>query len=134
MLSDITTGNAPVDARDFSNWFIGDIKKWSEENRTSFAPELFRLRDNSDIEFRWGVCKKDEERSGGWAHCSNCTAISILIRGHIIFKFRNPENSHEFARYELKSEGDYIIWKEDIEHWWKTKEDSTILTVRWISA
>ena len=29
------------------------------------------------------------------------------------------------------NEGDYVIWKEDIEHTWKMLDDSVFLTLRW---
>jgi hypothetical protein len=131
MLDDITTGNAPIDAQEFRYWFVGNIKKWCKEGKRVFDPKRFQLRNTSDIEFRWGDNKKGEKRIGGWASCTHNTAISILIRGNIIYKFRKPEEPAEIVQYELSSEGDYIMWKEDVEHSWETQEDSVILTVRW---
>jgi hypothetical protein len=31
----------------------------------------------------------------------------------------------------LRNEGDYVIWREDMEHTWRMDEDSEILTLRW---
>ena len=131
MIKDITTGNAHIDAREFRHWFIGDIKRWCEEKGAPFDPERYKLRNTKGIEFRLGDHKKGEEREGGWAGCSDSRAISILIRGDIVFKFRNPDDHSESFTHTLKEEGEYVIWKEDVEHWWGTNEDSIILTVRW---
>ncbi len=131
MIKDITTGNSHKDAKEFRHWFIGDIKKWCEDKGVPFAPEKYKLRNTEGIEFRLGDHKKGESRVGGWAGCSDSRAVSFLIRGDIIFKFRNAQDHSESFTHELKEEGEYIMWKEDVEHWWETREDSIILTVRW---
>ncbi len=130
MFNDITMGNAPLDSREFHHWFIGDIKKWCTDSERPFERDRYRLRYTKDIEFKWGVLKKGEERPD-WAPCSNGTAFSILVKGHFIYKFRNAKNPSDLVQYELKSVGDYIMWKEDVEHHWETKEDSVLLTIRW---
>ncbi len=131
MLDDITVGNAPVDAQEFRHWFIGNFKKWCKEGKRVFDPKRFQLRNTGDIEFRWGDHKKGEKCIGGWASCTHDTAIRILIRGNIIFKFRKSEEPSKIVQYELNSEGDYIMWEEDVEHSREIQEDSVNLTVRW---
>jgi len=58
--------------------------------------------------------------------------MSILIRGDFIFYFREP-GGHDIREVRLRKEGDYAIWREDVEHTWKMFEDSEILTIRWKS-
>ncbi|MBI4844076.1 MAG: hypothetical protein HY809_07130 [Nitrospirae bacterium] len=131
MISDITTGNSHIDAKEFRHWFIGDIRRWCAEKGEPFKPEKYKLRNTDNIEFRLGDHKKGEQRAGGWAVCSSSKAVSILIRGDITFKFRDPRDHSNSFTHRLASEGDYVMWKEDVEHWWETGEDSIILTVRW---
>jgi hypothetical protein len=40
-------------------------------------------------------------------------------------------NPDQEITYTLQSEGDYIIWREEVEHTWQAEEDSVIVTVRW---
>ncbi len=132
MLSDITTGNAITDGKEFHFWFVGHIEKWCKENNISFDKERFGLRNTSDIEIKWGIYKKGEERSV-WALYSDKTAMSILIRGDFTFTFRDADDHSKYREVRLKDEGDYVIWREDLEHTWRMDEDSIILTLRWSS-
>jgi cupin superfamily acireductone dioxygenase involved in methionine salvage len=59
------------------------------------------------------------------------TAMSILIRGDFTFTFRELQAPNNCRKVRLKHEGDYVIWREDIEHTWQMQEDSVILTLRW---
>jgi len=129
---DITCGNAIVDGRDFRFWFVGPIQEWCERNDIPFDPGRFGLRNTEGIEIKWGIYKKGEVRPS-WAPCSDRTAMSILIRGDLVFRFRNPGNHSDQEEVRLKKEGDYVIWREDVEHIWEMMEDSVILTLRWIN-
>jgi len=132
MLSDITTGNAKTDGNDFRFWFVGRIEKWCKVNDIPFDKERFGMRNTDDIEIKWGIYKKNEVRTV-WASCSDRTAMSILIRGDFIFIFREVQDHSRCREVRLKDEGDYVIWREDMEHTWRMDEDSVILTLRWSS-
>ncbi|HDH04945.1 MAG TPA: hypothetical protein ENH01_04430 [Nitrospirae bacterium] len=132
MLSDITTGNTRTDGKEFHFWFVGQIEKWCAKNNVPFDAERFGLRNTDDIEIKWGIYKKGELRSE-WAACSDKTAMSILIRGDFTFIFREVDNHSKRREARLRHEGDYVIWRENIEHTWKMDEDSEIITLRWQS-
>ncbi|MBI4682754.1 MAG: hypothetical protein HY757_06600 [Nitrospirae bacterium] len=132
MLSDITSGNTKTDGKEFSFWFVGQIEKWCKDNNKLFDPGRFGLRNTDDIEIKWGIHKKDDDRKV-WASTSDRTAISILIRGDFTFVFREIDNHNQGREVRLKNEGDYVIWQEDVEHTWRMNEDSEILTLRWSS-
>jgi cupin superfamily acireductone dioxygenase involved in methionine salvage len=132
MLSDITTGNTKTDGHDFRFWFVGRVEKWCRENNIPFDKEKYGLRNTDNIEIKWGIYKKDEVRNI-WASSSDKTAMSILIRGDFIFIFREMQDHSKSKEVRLKNEGDYVIWREDMEHTWRMDEDSVILTLRWSS-
>ena len=132
MLSDITTGNTKTDGQDFHFWFVGRVEKWCRENNIPFDKEQYGLRNTDDIEIKWGIYKKDEIRNV-WASSADKTAMSILIRGDFIFIFREMQDHGKSREVRLKNEGDYVIWREDMEHTWRMDEDSVILTLRWSS-
>jgi hypothetical protein len=130
MLSDITYGNAKTDGERFRFWFVGRIDKWCRENNIPFNREKFGLRHTRDIEIKWGVYKKEDVRDS-WAACSDKIAMSILIRGDFTFYFREPDGHGDVREVRLRNEGDYVIWREDVEHTWKMFKDSEIVTLRW---
>ena len=132
MLSDITSGNAKNDGREFNFWFTGRIEKWCKESNLPFDRERFGLRNTDDIEIKWGIYKKGDERNV-WVGCSDRTAMSVLVRGGFTFIFRNAANHRQQREVRLEKEGDYVIWLEDVEHTWQMDEDSEILTLRWSS-
>jgi hypothetical protein len=133
MLEDITTGNTVTDGRDFRFWVVGEIEKWCKEINAPFDRERFGLRNSKEIEIKWGVYSNGDVRSA-WASCSGRIGMSILIRGDSTFNFRNI-NDHTMRReVRLKTEGDYVIWKENVEHTWRINEDSVFLTLRWLPA
>jgi cupin superfamily acireductone dioxygenase involved in methionine salvage len=127
---DVTTGNAITDGKEFRYWFVGRIEKWCRENNVPFDEERFGLRSTDDIEIKWGIYNKGESRSE-WASSSDMTGMSILLRGDSIFIFRETNGQGGSKEVRLMREGDYIIWREDIEHTWKILEDSVFLTLRW---
>jgi cupin superfamily acireductone dioxygenase involved in methionine salvage len=130
MLSDITTGNTKTDGNEFRFWFVGQIDLWCRENNIPFDEKKYGLRNTNEIEIKWGIYKKEETRTI-WASCSDKIAMSILIRGDFIFYFREPGDHDNIREVQLKKEGDYAIWREDVEHTWKMFEDSEIITIRW---
>ncbi len=132
MLPDITTGNTKTDGQEFCFWIVGRVEKWCGENNIPFDKEKYGLRNTDDIEIKWGIYKKDEVRNV-WASSSDKTAMSILIKGDFIFIFREMQDHSKSREVRLKNEGDYVIWREDMEHTWRMDEDSVILTLRWSS-
>lgn len=129
-IMNITSGNAITDGEEFRFWFVGRIETWCRENNVPFDAEKFGLRNAHDIEIKWGIYKKGETRSE-WASSSDMTGMSILIRGDSIFTFREIHGPGEVKDVRLGKEGDYVIWREDVEHTWKMLEDSVFLTLRW---
>jgi cupin superfamily acireductone dioxygenase involved in methionine salvage len=126
----VTTGNAITDGKEFRYWFVGRVETWCRENNVPFDKERFGLRSTDDMEIKWGIYKKGEARSE-WASSSDMTGMSILIRGDSIFTFREIHGQGDSKEVRLMQEGDYIIWREDVEHTWKMLKDSVFLTLRW---
>ncbi len=129
---DITTGNTITDGKDFRFWIVGRVEEWCHKNNIPFDKERFGLRNSHDIEVKWGIYKKGDDRTE-WASSSNMIGMSIILKGDSIFYFRDKETPEIIKEVSLKSEGDYVIWKEDCEHTWKMNEDSVFLTLRWKS-
>ncbi len=132
MTLNITKGNAKTDGRDFGFWFMGTIEKWCKEKKVPFDNEKYGLRNTDDIEIKWGMYKKDDVRDV-WARSTDKTGMSILIRGDFTFIFREKDNHENNVEVRLHNQGDYVIWREDMEHTWRMDEDSEILTLRWTS-
>jgi len=126
---DITYGNAIEDGKRFRFWFVGEIEKWCSEKGIVFAREEYGLRNTSNIEVKWGIYRKGEERDT-WAGSSERIGMSILLRGDCIFKFRDPQRG-SMKEVRLSEEGDYVIWRENIEHTWIMLDDSVFITIRW---
>ena len=129
-MNDITTGNTITDGRDFSHWFVGRIEEWCKERNIAFDPQRFGLRNSPDIEFKWGIYKEGDERTE-WAGRSDRTAMSVLIRGELVFHFRDRLNQTTGKEVRLRAEGDYVIWRENVIHTWRMEKDSVILTLKW---
>jgi hypothetical protein len=88
-------------------------------------------RDTHAVEVKWGIHPKGQRRPGGWAGPSDKISVSLLVRGRFLVLFHTRENPDQEISFTLQSEGDYIIWREEVEHTWQAEEDSVILTVRW---
>jgi len=130
MSLNITSGNTKTDGRDFGFWFMGAIEKWCEAKNIPFDKDKYGLRNRDEIEIKWGMYKKGDVRDL-WAGCSDKTGMSILIRGDFTFTFREKANHENTENVRLHNEGDYVVWREDMEHTWRMDEDSEILTLRW---
>jgi hypothetical protein len=129
--SQITTGNAVLDGKDFNCWFVGRIDRWCRDNNIPFEPDKFGLRNTGNLEIKWGIYRKGEVRAD-WAPCSDKTAMSILVKGDLIFTFRDLKSVSKIKEIRLKTQGDYVIWQEDVQqHTWRMEKDSVILTLRW---
>jgi cupin superfamily acireductone dioxygenase involved in methionine salvage len=130
MSLNITKGNAKTDGKDFGFWFMGTIENWCKEKKIPFDKEQFGQRNTDNIEIKWGMYKKNDVRDV-WADSTDKTGMSILIRGDFTFIFREKGNNENRVVVRLHNEGDYVIWREDMEHTWRMDEDSEILTLRW---
>jgi hypothetical protein len=89
------------------------------------------LHDTGQLEVKWGAHPARQLRPGGWAGCTEKSCLSLLVRGDFILKFRSPQESEKERHYRLAGEGDYLLWRENLEHTWQAQADSVILTVRW---
>jgi mannose-6-phosphate isomerase-like protein (cupin superfamily) len=107
-------GNAADLAKQHMGWFLGHFMSASDG--------LLRTKA---VEVKWGAHPRGEER-GTWAKGKNVNSISILLRGDFTITFDNRS-------YDLKSEGDFVIWGPGVTHTWRANEESVILTVRWPS-
>jgi hypothetical protein len=124
-------GNAAEDGRDFQSWFVGDLKRWSAQNGIAWDPARYDLRNSQDVEIKWGAHPAGQDRPGGWAHPSGKLTISLLVRGRFRIRFRETGHPEQVQECLMRQEGDYVIWRETMEHTWRAEEDSVILTVRW---
>lgn len=124
-------GNAARDGSQFHDWFVGNIQYWCNRDGLPFESGQFPLRNTTDIEMKWRVHRRGEIRPGGWAASSNKTSLTLLVRGRFSIRFRHPNHSDPHIEYELKEEGDYVMWRDGIEHFWQANEESVTLTVRW---
>ena len=50
----------------------------------------------------------------------------FLISGHFVQKLADRE-------VDLAMPGDYVMWGPGVVHAWEALEDSTMLTIRWVS-
>lgn len=113
-ISDITVGNASEDQD--HGWFIGQ-----------FVRQEHGLRKRHDIEIKWGVHPAGDIRANGWSLNRTSTTISILIEGSLVALFRGHGWRQEVT---LKRKGDYVIFREGVEHSWYSEVDSLVLTIR----
>lgn len=127
----LTVGNAASDSREFRQWLVGDIGSWTSQDPDRVDLEQLGLRNTADIEVKWGVHPTGERRSGGWAGCSPKHGLDILLKGHFIVSFREPETRDRVEEVRLSAFGDYVLWTEELEHTWRCIEESLVLTVRW---
>jgi len=132
MHSNLTIGNAAADSRDFRQWFVGDIESWIGPGPGGVDVARFGLRNSKVVELKWGVHPSGETRKGGWASRSEKTALSILIQGRFVVRFREAADPDIIESVCLADQGDYVLWSECLEHCWLAEEDSTVLTVRWM--
>ena len=130
MFQEIKTGNTITDGKEFRFWVVGRVEQWCKARNIPFDPEKYGLRNSSNIEVKWGIYEKGDSRSE-WASCSSMIGMSILIRGDAAFYFRDVKDQINYKEVRLKNEGDYVLWKEEVEHTWKIHENSVFLTLRW---
>jgi len=109
-----TVGNAIDDQH--RGWFIGQ-----------FVPADFGLRRREDLEVKWGIHHRGEQRRMKWSFNRTATTTSILIDGVFVLKLRGADGYEEI---KLSKRGDYAIINAGIEHSWYAETDSIVLTIR----
>ena len=109
-----TVGNAIDDQK--RGWFIGQ-----------FVPAKYGLRHRKDLEVKWGVHHRNEQRRMEWSFNRTATTISILIDGVFVMKLRGDDRYEEV---KLSKRGDYVIIDAGVEHSWYAETDSIVLTIR----
>jgi hypothetical protein len=121
-----------MDSSTSSGWLVGNFEAWMSGSEPGFNSRIFGLRNSSDVEIKWGVHPKGKIRPGEWAPCSKKTGICILLSGQFVISFRAPDDHTASEQIELQNIGDYLMWRETLEHRWHAKEDSVVLTIRWV--
>lgn len=109
-MSEIYTGNGVSDGGERRGWIVG-----------SFLPE--GIRQQESVEIKYGVHRAGEVRED-WVTDETRTTICLLISGEFQLEFRDQS-------IQLKEQGDYAMWNEDVDHKWHAVEDSVVLTIRW---
>ncbi|MGW5400689.1 signal peptidase I [Streptomyces sp. NPDC003952] len=109
----IYTGKAAPDAAVDRGWLLGHFKEPGDP------------RHSEDVEIKWGVHPKGEERAA-WVHGESRTALQVLISGRFRLEFPG-------RNVVLAEQGDYVVWGRGVDHSWYAEEDSVVLTVRWPS-
>lgn len=109
----VYTGKATPDAAVDRGWLLGHFKEPGD------------ARHSEDVEIKWGVHPKGEERAQ-WVRGESRTALQVLISGR--FRLEFPGRS-----VVLAEQGDYVVWGRGVDHSWCAEEDSVVLTVRWPS-
>jgi hypothetical protein len=82
-------------------------------------------RHSGDVEIKWGVHAKGETRER-WVVGERRSALLVLISGR--FRVDLPGQS-----VVLAEQGDYVVWRQGVDHSWQAEEESVVLTVRWPS-
>ncbi|MFZ3473035.1 signal peptidase I [Streptomyces sp. 4.24] len=111
--SAVYTGKAGPDAAVDRGWLLGHFKEPGDP------------RHSEDVEIKWGVHPKGDERAR-WVRGESRTALQVLISGR--FRLEFPGRS-----VVLAEQGDYVVWGRGVDHSWYAEEDSVVLTVRWPS-
>jgi len=79
------------------------------------------------VEIKWGVFKKGEDKTVAAAN-RVAKSISILVKGRVNLLFPDHDTI-----IELKKEGDYAYWENNVFHTSQILEDSVVITIRWPS-
>jgi hypothetical protein len=97
----------------------------------SFIKPASSPRHTKDVEVKWFTHKRGEE-SDGWRAGRTATTLSILISG----RFRTELMTSKDARRKtivLTRQGDYVLFRPRVFHYWRAEADTVVLTVRWPS-
>jgi len=114
MVESIYSGNASTDGTLDAGWLIG----WFKDEHD--------VRHSSDVEIKWGEHPAGDTRTA-WVRDDPRTAVMVLISGGP-FLMDFPDRT-----VALCQRGDYVVWGRGVEHSWRAKAASVVLTVRWPS-
>lgn len=112
MTATIYTGSAAQDALDNRGWLLGH-----------FMPDE-DLRHSTDVEIKWGVHPRGDERAQ-WVTGETRSTVIVLVSGRFRLNFRDRS-------VLLAQQGDYVVFS-GVDHSWYAEEESIILGVRWPS-
>ena len=111
-MEQITIGNAVTDAN--RGWFVG-----------SFFDPTLGLRHSDEVEVKWGIHKVGEVRAE-WVTGEARTTLAVLVSGEweMIFPDRTVV---------LSKPGDFVMWGKGVDHKWKARAETVLVTIRWPS-
>ncbi len=109
----VYVGRAARDAALDRGWLLGHFKEPGDP------------RHSEDVEIKWGVHPRGEERAR-WVRGEQRTTLLVLVSG----RFRVQLPGREIL---LAEQGDYVVWGRGTDHSWRAEEDAVVLTVRWPS-
>ncbi len=109
----VYVGRAARDAALDRGWLLGHFKEPGDP------------RHSQDVEIKWGVHPRGEERAR-WVRGEQRTTLLVLVSGR--FRVRLPGRE-----VLLAEQGDYVVWGRGTDHSWRAEEDAVVLTVRWPS-
>ncbi|WP_061297668.1 hypothetical protein [Herbidospora cretacea] len=113
MTERVYVGNANADALLDRGWLLGHFQPSGDP------------RHSDEVEIKWGVHPKGEERAE-WVTGESRTAMIVLISGRFRMELRDRS-------VVLEKQGDYLVWGHGVDHSWVAEEESVVLTVRWPS-
>ncbi len=113
MTERVYVGNANADALLDRGWLLGHFQPPGDP------------RHSDEVEIKWGVHPKGEERAE-WVTGESRTAMIVLISGRFRMELRDRS-------VVLEKQGDYLVWGHGVDHSWVAEEESVVLTVRWPS-
>jgi hypothetical protein len=107
----IYTGNAAANTA-ARGWFLGHFLAADDP------------RHSEDVEVKWGVHPKGENRRE-WSADEGRTTLSVLVSGR--FRIEFPDRA-----VVLAARGDYVLFS-GVGHTWHSEEAATLITIRWPS-
>ncbi len=115
MSADWYQGNAADDGQNNRGWILGH-----------FIDKSGGARSTSDVEVKWGIHPAGDQRPDRTTDDHRTTMV-LLVEGNFVVSLSK-------GTIELTRQGDYAVWGPGIDHSWKAKEDSVVITVRWPSS
>ncbi len=111
MQPDVVSGHAATDGAGYRGWIVGH-----------FLPDG-DPRATADVEVKWSVYAGGESRAG-WGVNDRAHTLAVLVRGR--FRLRFPDRDVLLAQ-----EGDYVLWRPGVPHFWQAEAPAIVLTIRW---
>lgn len=110
---EIYHGNAEIDGPVHRGWLVGHFMPAED------------IRHSDDVEIKWGVHSKGDERSER-VGAEHRTTVVLLVTG----RFRVDLDTGPVV---LERTGDYLMYGPGVGHFWRAEADSVVITVRWPS-